>query len=58
MTVLSSLACLVDHHEPLRRKVEWDGRHYVGQCRNCDAAITRRGRYWLRRWRKLPATDK
>jgi hypothetical protein len=56
MSVFSSIGCLFNYHAPLRRDVTWNGRHYVGNCRHCGAAIQREGR---RVWRKRKtATDK
>ncbi|RNJ62593.1 MAG: hypothetical protein EDM03_14355 [Porphyrobacter sp. IPPAS B-1204] len=49
MSVFSSIGCLLNQHEPLRRDVTWDGRTYVGHCRHCNAPIERHGR---RNWRK------
>jgi hypothetical protein len=52
MSFISFIGCAVDRHEPLRRKVKWDGKHYVGECRHCSAAILRVGH---RKWRKREA---
>ncbi|WP_073973848.1 hypothetical protein [Erythrobacter donghaensis] len=49
MSVFQSIACLLNQHQPMRREVTWNGRHYIGVCRHCDAPIQRLGR---RRWRK------
>jgi hypothetical protein len=48
MSVLRSIACRLNQHQPLRRDVKWGGNTYVGVCRHCDEPIERRGR---RRWR-------
>jgi len=46
----SSLACSLGRHEPMRRGVEWDGRHYVGECKHCGKAIERVAhRHWRER---------
>lgn len=39
--MLSFIWCSANHHAPVRRDVEWDGRGYVGTCRHCGAAIYR-----------------
>jgi len=49
MSVFSSIGCLLNQHDPVRREVTWNGRTYVGICRHCNAAIQRNGR---RNWRK------
>jgi hypothetical protein len=54
MIVLSFIACKLNHHEPLRREVRWDGEGYVGVCRHCEAPIER---YRRRRWGKRHSTD-
>jgi hypothetical protein len=53
MSVFQTLACLLNQHQPVRRNVTWDGRSYVGVCRQCETPIERRGR---RRWRKRSGT--
>ncbi|PLK24106.1 hypothetical protein C0V72_05900 [Porphyrobacter sp. TH134] len=55
MSLLSFVGCWLNHHKPDRRKVEWDGRGYVGHCRHCGVAIERHSR---RNWRRQkPAGD-
>jgi hypothetical protein len=54
MSVFSMIGCLFNRHKPLRRDVEWDGRAYVGTCRNCGAPIQRHGK---RKWRKRKAAE-
>jgi len=49
MSVISPIACLMGRHEPLRRNVEWDGLHYVGNCRHCGKEIVRLSH---RNWRE------
>lgn len=41
MTLLSPIMCKLGRHEPERRKVEWNGKIYVGHCRNCGKKIER-----------------
>ncbi len=41
MSVMSSVRCLIGHHEPLRRNVERNGDSYVGKCRHCGKDIER-----------------
>ncbi|MEE4154972.1 MAG: hypothetical protein V2I27_12495 [Erythrobacter sp.] len=48
MTIWNRLNCALGMHQPLRRKVEWDGFNYVGACRHCGAALRRVGKH---RWR-------
>jgi hypothetical protein len=33
--------CMLNRHRPKRSAVEWDGRTFVGTCRNCNAPIRR-----------------
>ena len=54
MSVMSSFACLLNQHRPIRRDVIWDGRTYIGVCRYCDAPIERLAR---RRWRRRALED-
>jgi hypothetical protein len=54
MSVFAFAGCLFNHHDPLRRDVEWDGRTYVGHCRHCGAPIERHGR---RNWRRRKVAD-
>ncbi len=50
MSIVSSIACLLNWHKPVRREVVWNGRVYVGECRHCGAPIQRLGRrVWRRR---------
>lgn len=49
MSVLANLGCLLNFHQPRRRDVVWDGRSYIGVCRNCGTPIVRQSR---RKWRK------
>ncbi|WDA42557.1 hypothetical protein [Erythrobacter sp. BLCC-B19] len=49
MSLLSSIACGLNQHQPLRRDVTWNGRAYVGNCRHCGVPIERHGH---RNWRK------
>jgi len=49
VSVFSFFGCRIDRHQPARREVTWDGRHYVGTCRHCGEPIQRRGH---RNWRK------
>jgi hypothetical protein len=39
----------MDRHEPLRRDVNWNGKQYVGHCRNCQEPIVRIAH---QKWRK------
>jgi hypothetical protein len=49
MSVFGRAACLLNRHEPDRRRVNWDGWHYVGQCRGCGIAIEREApKLWRR----------
>lgn len=41
MSVLSPALCLLGKHTPLRRRVQWDGHSYVGECRHCRKKIER-----------------
>jgi hypothetical protein len=54
MSVIQTLACLLNQHQPVRRDVTWNGRTYIGVCRHCDAPIERLGR---RRWRRRRTED-
>lgn len=50
MSFMSFIGCTMDRHDPLRREVTWDGRHYAGHCRHCGTPIVRIGhRKWRRR---------
>jgi hypothetical protein len=49
VSVFSFFGCRVGRHQPLRRDVTWDGRHYVGTCRHCGEPVQRHGH---RDWRK------
>jgi hypothetical protein len=49
MSVFVSIGCLFNRHDPVRRDVTWDGRHYVGRCRHCGVPIVR---YKRRTWHK------
>lgn len=49
MSVFVNIGCLLNRHDPVRRDVMWDGRHYVGRCRHCGVPIMR---YKRRIWRK------
>ena len=31
--------CVLNRHQPVRRKVLWDGSNYVGHCSFCSAAL-------------------
>ena len=49
------LLCLIDHHEPDRNRVRWDGVTYAGTCTHCGVAIRRlRARRWTARPRPAP----
>jgi hypothetical protein len=52
MSFISLIGCAVDRHRPIRRKVAWDGKHYVGHCRHCGAEIIRVAHH---KWRKRDA---
>jgi hypothetical protein len=41
MSLFSPIWCVANHHDPVRREAEWDGRGYIGTCRHCGAAIYR-----------------
>ena len=41
MSVISPLNCRLGRHEPIRRKVHWDGRNYTGNCKHCGKEIER-----------------
>jgi len=49
MSVFTFIWCQNNHHHPLRREVEWDGRGYVGTCRHCNTPIYRHKHH---DWRK------
>jgi hypothetical protein len=49
MSIFSFPGCLFNRHRPQRRGVSWDGRQYIGECRDCGEPIQRHGR---RDWRK------
>lgn len=50
MSFISFVVCAMDRHQPVRREVTWDGKHYVGHCRHCGAPIVRIGHHkWRRR---------
>jgi len=49
MSIFTSLWCLANRHDPVRRDVRWDGHAYVGDCRRCGTPIQRHGH---RDWRK------
>ena len=54
MSFLTSIACLSGRHEPVRRKVVWNGRQFIGQCRHCDRPIERLAhRSWRERETEL-----
>lgn len=44
MSAISFLGCLIGRHKPVRREVVWDGRIYLGNCRQGAVPIIRRGR--------------
>jgi hypothetical protein len=55
MSFFGRILCAFDRHDPVRRKVRWDGGIYVGECRRCGASIYRISR---RTWRRAkPATN-
>jgi hypothetical protein len=31
--------CIFNRHIPVRKRVKWDGLHFVGQCRMCGRPI-------------------
>ena len=50
MSVFSTFGCLFNRHQPSRRHVVWDGRAYVGSCKNCGRPIQRHGKqHWRAR---------
>jgi hypothetical protein len=36
------ILCAVGLHRPTRGAVSWNGRSFVGHCRNCETTIVRR----------------
>ena len=52
MGLMSPIACMMGRHEPERRKVEWNGREYVGNCKHCGKEIERVSH---KNWRERPA---
>jgi hypothetical protein len=58
MFLISRLACTINRHDPVRRKVVWTGESYVGQCRRCGTDIERRSRKnWRKRTEVNPAVE-
>jgi hypothetical protein len=55
MFLISRLACRINRHDPMRRKVVWNGESYVGQCRHCGTEIERHSR---KNWRKRTAVNR
>ncbi len=50
VSLISPIACLLGRHDPSRRKVEWNGRQFFGECRHCGQPIKRVAhRTWRRR---------
>lgn len=49
MSFISNIGCSMGRHDPVRREVVWDGKHYAGNCRHCGAPLVRIGH---RKWRK------
>ena len=44
------LLCLLGWHRPIREQVRWDGMRFIGDCRDCRAAVRRiRAKAWRRR---------
>jgi hypothetical protein len=54
MSFMSFIGCAMDKHQPLRRDVKWDGKHYVGHCRHCHDPIVRIAHH---KWRKREETE-
>lgn len=50
MSFLSPINCMMGRHYPKRRKVEWDGRVYTGNCKHCGKQIERVSH---RNWREI-----
>lgn len=49
MSFISFVVCAMDRHQPVRREVTWDGKHYTGYCRHCGEPIVRIGHH---KWRR------
>lgn len=47
--------CAIGKHNPDRHRVEWDGQHYVGNCKGCCQTIYRKAH---RRWRVIGEADR
>jgi len=43
--------CRFDRHDPDRDNVHWEGAHYAGICRACQAPIRRHAH---RVWKRIP----
>lgn len=50
-----AVSCAVGRHEPDRRKVEWDGIHYVGNCTGCGVGVYRVSH---KRWRTIDTLER
>lgn len=48
---IGRIFCLFNRHRPVRERVQWNGTHYVAECRRCGRPIRRRTQGG---WRAMP----
>ncbi|MCB2067629.1 MAG: hypothetical protein KDE15_13435 [Erythrobacter sp.] len=53
------LLCLVNRHQPVGRRADWDGASYISRCEHCQAPIFRlkKGK-WRRDRRRRGGQDR
>ncbi|MBT0667875.1 hypothetical protein HT136_05780 [Novosphingobium profundi] len=50
-TISAIPLCWLNRHTPDREHAQWDGKHFVSTCTQCNAPIRRRKKnVWLKDW--------